>query len=525
MGLKDKLQDLFEWLVSHTFGNMIDLLMGPAVKYMETMVAGGTLHTEDIQTPELKEKMDKFKEKWSHSPSNMSDIANDVLDIVKGQLAKLQFEAIAGVTVDDKSPVAKKAFDNIGAVTDTVFFSNFLGILGEIVPTTQLGRIGDEIRQYLNYSGVSQIVGYGYGNMLNTLVSPMIQQELNAKKPIQLCPPDVLTALRIRNEITDEFYNTQMSKHGFDKNATNRLYTASQYYPGAQDFIRFAVRDTFNSAIVGKYGYDQNFPTDILRYSQKAGVKDEWMKHYWRAHWELPSPTAGYEMLHRGVISQDELKTLLQISDMAPWWIPKMIDISYSPLTRVDARRMYEEGVLDDTGYLKALKDVGYNDEHANMLLEWTKRRKQAPEKDLTKAVILNAYELGLNTKSDTVAYIQRLGYDSAEADLIVSIKERQIQQAQINDQLDTLRFKFAKGVLSMAEFKAGVQALGLPKIKSDLEIVRGQQDKDKMLKLPSKEDLGKWRKAGIITNDTYKVRMAQLGYMPDDIELYLKAG
>ena len=86
----------------------------------------------------------------------------------------------------------------------------------------------------------------------------------------------------------------------------------------------------------------------------------EVLQWYWRAHWELPSPTTGFEMLHRlhpdvlEVIGEkykemglnpddlktdlDTLKELLKISDYPKYWRDRLAAISYSPLTRVDLR-------------------------------------------------------------------------------------------------------------------------------------------------------------------------------------------
>src|SRR5439155_13478403 len=91
--------------------------------------------------------------------------------------------------------------------------------------------------------------------------------------------------------------------------------------PGPSDLIRFAVREGFTPAIVTLYRYNDDFPVEIIPWMQKQGFTGDvgiprppgidsqgrplppgnatWADLHWWAHWELPSPTQGYEMVHR----------------------------------------------------------------------------------------------------------------------------------------------------------------------------------------------------------------------------------
>ncbi|GAH79863.1 unnamed protein product, partial [marine sediment metagenome] len=72
----------------------------------------------------------------------------------------------------------------------------------------------------------------------------------------------------------------------------------------------------------------------------KKGLSKEWSERYWAAHWNLPSPQQGFEMLHRGVINVSELNMLLRALDVMPFWRDKLTAIAFRRLTRVDIRRM-----------------------------------------------------------------------------------------------------------------------------------------------------------------------------------------
>jgi len=156
-----------------------------------------------------------------------------------------------------------------------------------------------------------------------------------------------LVSAKWRGIITpDEFYQ-HMEKRRFTKDLADKFVKISEFIPSPTDMIRFAVREVFTPAIVEKYKMDEDFPKEFVAWFEKVGGTEEMAKFFWRAHWELPSVTQGYEMLHRGIINMDDLKTLMRTLDINPFWRDKLIEISYLPFTRVDVRRMFRFGVLD----------------------------------------------------------------------------------------------------------------------------------------------------------------------------------
>jgi len=230
----------------------------------------------------------------------------------------------------------------------------------------------------------------------------------------------------------------------------------------------------------------------------------------------------GYEMLHRKVITQDDLETLLKIQDFAPFWIPKMIDISYSPYTRVDARRMYETGVLSDEEYTTALEDLGYPLKKAEKYLEWTKLRKMSPERAITRTMILNAFDSGLKDRSWTIDQLEILGYDHEESELIVMLREFDLSESELSDITDVEETRFVKGLISEEELISALEELGLNELQKAKVITSAVISKDKLLRLPTKSDLADWFKKGLISEAIYRQRMIQLGFLNADIDLFI---
>jgi len=142
---------------------------------------------------------------------------------------------------------------------------------------------------------------------------------------------------------------------------------------GASDYIRFAVRDVYDAAARQKLTLDQDFPAGLAPKLVALGYSDTDAKDAWAAHWELPSPTQVYEMLHRdklpaGVTVEDYLKS----ADYAPIWRQSLVDISYNPITRTDAKRIYKlRGDFD--ALVANFRANGYNAEDAKALAEFTR--------------------------------------------------------------------------------------------------------------------------------------------------------
>lgn len=545
MGLGDKIVDAITSVIINLmeyFGGKIQ----PTLNDMVKQEFVGSIITEDrFQTEEVKEIVRELKKKFEHSPDSVAEIGSDIAEGLVGLIAKIQFQAVAKVDVDSDVPHTDAVFIQMAIITDVNLLLVLLGVIVEVFSLGQIDHVADEIRSYLDYSGLTQMTQAGYGIVLGSTLTPLIEKEMMQKTTPSIFDEPASMRLYFKKLINQEQLYDNMQKLGYPNEKTDKMIDANWYYPSPTDFIRFAVREVFRPDIVEQYGYDEAFPIDepippdqlpewikenveplpaTLRDLINIGMLDETtLKWYWRSHWELPSPTMGYEMLHRKVITQDDLETLLKIQDFAPFWIPKMIDISYSPYTRVDARRMYETGVLSDEEYTTALEDLGYPRDKAEKYLEWTKLRKMSPEKDITRTMILNAFDSGLKDRNWAISQLQTLGYDHDEAELIIMLREFDLSESELRDHTDLEEIRFVKGLISEEELQAGLDELGLNELQKAKVIDSASVKKDQLLRLPSKTDFADWFKKDLISETVYRQRMAQLGFLNADIDLYIE--
>lgn len=140
--------------------------------------------------------------------------------------------------------------------------------------------------------------------------------------------------------------------------------------PSVSAMVRFAVREAYGGGS-DLSGTSAEAPGGFLTDVKRHGLAEQDAIHFWAAHWQLPSPTQMYTMLHRGLIGMGTVLEGLRVSDYPPFWRDKLASIAYHVPGRIDLRRMLEHDVIDEARVLKGYKDLGYDDENAAILTQF----------------------------------------------------------------------------------------------------------------------------------------------------------
>lgn len=277
---------------------------------------------------------------------------------------------------------------------------------GDISPedaTIQLLKYGysqDVIRQM--FLGVRQLLGFGE-----------------------------LRTLYHRGAIRIEDVELRLSHLGFGDKEIDYIKFLLPTLPPLTDTIRFAVREAYDDSIVTQFGLDEDFPIEFAVEAAKQGLDSKYAQLYWRSHWTLPSVTQAFEMFHRGVISQQQLKTLLRTQDFSPFWRDKLEAISYALPTRVDIRRMYFIGQIDRQQVYDFYRKSGYDHETAEGLTRFTEL-EYAPEdsnsetsvKGLTRSAVEQAYLREFISRDEAMSMLTELNYSEEAAELFLDLAE-----------------------------------------------------------------------------------------------------
>ncbi len=293
--------------------------------------------------------------------------------------------------------------------------------------------------------------------------------------------------------------NRHLKALGYEDREIDLLLNITLVIPGVQDLIRMAVREAFSPDVIAKFQYGEAFPEDVLEHTRKIGLLDEWVRRYWYAHWELPSPQMGYEMLHRlrqgrteTVFTEDDLDLLLRTADFAPYFRPRMKAISYNPITRVDIRRIYKLGLFDAEEVKQRYMDIGYTDADAQVLADFTVKleddngnNKLDKYKELSLSTLKSLYLKAAINEDEYKKRIANLGYDETEAKYIIDLSKLDStddlaidwHKKFVTDMITDLSAALANRMITAEQAKTTLIALGISDVNAQYIIDKQEYD------------------------------------------------
>ena len=333
-----------------------------------------------------------------------------------------------------------------------------------------------------------------------------------------------------RKELSDSQFSDLLSKLGMSSDTIQSVKKLGEVIPGPQDLISMAVREAFDDGISGQFGYDENFPAEFATWAERQGLSADWAKRYWRAHWQLPSPQQVFEMLHRlrpGVssnpVTTDIVSDYLRIADYAPFWRDKLAEISYAPFTRVDIRRMYKVGVLNESQVLEAYKDIGYDEKHAQALTEFTIAFEAEEESGVVRSSVTSAYNSGFIDRSTAERMLSQGGYDATTIgfylDSIDFNNSLEIQQIKLSN----IKKRYVEGVIDETSVNNEINLLNLPAEKVSALLELWGTERDNKTALPTTSQAEKFYELGIITVEDFRRVFFLRGYTEETIDWTLQ--
>ena len=295
------------------------------------------------------------------------------------------------------------------------------------------------------------------------------------------------------------------------------------YYPPVADIITMAVREVFTPAIAARFGQYEDFPPELEEWGIKKGLSKEWSERYWAAHWALPSTTQGFEMLHRGVIDQSELNMLLRAQDVMPYWRDKLTQIAYRPLTRVDVRRMYREGVLDEAGVYEAYLDHGYSEDNAQKMTEFTIRQTLSAQAKFTSTNVIAAFTKRMINRSEARSLLADLGIQGDNISYIIDRAEYKRLWALTESRIAGIKNLYKKGVYDENAARSQLLQLNLPSDEVDVLFEQWWYEKvGELAPTWTKAETLKFAVAGTISKARARDELKRMGYDDEHVNIYL---
>lgn len=338
-------------------------------------------------------------------------------------------------------------------------------------------------------------------------------------------------ALYFRGKIDVSTMSEMLRKNGIlSKRVADWYLELARYVPGPSDLIRFMVRDTEDIQIVRDFDLDAEFSLKYRDYVKDAltaqGIDRDTALRYWRSHWDLPSPHQVYECVHRlrpdavpavprDIQTTPEIvRTYLAQSDMLPFWRDRLIALSYSPLTRVDAQRAFTLGVIDADRLRSAYQDLGYTRADAETLVKYS---KIARAKFLAQTQAVRAYREGAVTADEAMTQLRQYAVTDDEAQAALSIADTQLRSRLRRRCIAALRRRFLAGDLDRHDADLALKIQGISGLNRRRYIESWECELAARGKVTGAATLCRWYRHGLLTEPELLERLLTLGYSDSD--------
>lgn len=469
--------------------------------------------------------------KWSHYPDHATSDTEIIVayDSKKEELTTQGLLTTADFALGYIGTGIAKGVKHVTVAA----YDNLMPIFEELMEETKLS---EESRKHIrNIAGsgefglnavISFLLGVTLYPAISTATAPVwriAEHATDAEIHSNLLPPDLLIRGKWRGLVSPEQAEEDMLKQGFTEADIDTYEKVMKFYPTPSDLVTWQAREVYEPDAITKYGLDDEFDKLELEPFHKAGMSDEQIKNYWRAHWVHASWTQVTDMLHRGQLTEAEVRDWFRLIEIPPFWRDKFIAISYRPVTRVDLRRLYKTGVYDRAQVKAGYIALGNAPEIAEHLTLWTEDAYAPDSRELTKSEIMKKFRIGELERSELPAMLSALGYGADEIAWLISLEEYNLRSQAVEDEALLIVSEVVGGTKTYTEAEEGLNKLNLPIKAKTKYLNKIKTEVRKLSKKPEKGDLKTWLKLKIITEEEFKTEMSSLLYASKDIEHYIK--
>ncbi|KYK27423.1 hypothetical protein AYK26_06990 [Euryarchaeota archaeon SM23-78] len=299
---------------------------------------------------------------------------------------------------------------------------------------------------------------------------------------------------------------------------------ASKHAPNLTMLRQMAMRGFFDAKFMARACFKGGFdnwaikPTlNFLAYMAQEGV--------WVGYRE-----AAQMAFRKGLIDEAELRTILKRIHVPSMLVEPIIVTqkammihSERELTMTQIINAYLKGVYTRNECLIELKNLGYTEELAEILIKSKEATSQPLSRLPTLAQFSRAFREGIISEADFRAYLEKRGYDNKYIDMLVAIELAKFPVAKPIVTMSTLGRAFREGVISDVVLKQRLAGLGYSFEESDwIKLLYVSQASIPSASLSKSEILKAWSLNFIDVHDATD-RLVSMGYSLEDIDLLFK--
>ncbi|GAH71459.1 unnamed protein product, partial [marine sediment metagenome] len=198
---------------------------------------------------------------------------------------------------------------------------------------------------------------------------------------------------------------------------------------------------------------------------------------------------------------------------------------AYRRLSRVDIRRMYRVGVLNEAEVLGAYSELGYNERDAKRMSAFTVKQVLATQSKFTSANIVSAYAKYTINRSEARSLLLDVGVRSENIDFILTSAEYKREWELTDSRIAAIHNLYRKEVYTADKARAELLRLDLPAERVDVLMEQWYIDeKDKPPRYWTTAQTLAFIKAELILPARGKAELVNLGYDTEHIAVYMRS-
>jgi len=444
--------------------------------------------------------------------------------------------------------------DDVAALNS--LYDSFAGLRGPILPiisivivlrlfSSMIDVVGGTVTQRMNKS-FSPMVPPPESVVRTSFIAPELHEKVvDALKRTGLSEDDIkllfvsqyslyspaeVAELYWRGELDEEAANNRMMEMGFTRERVAELKKLWNRIPPMQDIIRYLGKEAFEPDMIRKFGLLDDYPRgEAEKWATANGYAPGWAEKEWIAHWRDLGVQFMLEALHRRVklrngqlVDAAFVDDYMRLIEIPPTLREIVRETSYNPFTRVDARRMHDLGVLDDDELVGVYMDQGYDEWHAEKMALFTIEYNQRNGRELTRADILAAYEDGDISFNQGVGLLVEIDYKEEYAGFLLGRVDLEKERALREEAIEAVKARYLANLITDPEARNQLMSAGLNVTRANELVNRWSVSRIQNMKLPSKTDLDKMFKHGIITEAEYRRELGRLGYREEYVAWFV---
>ena len=274
-------------------------------------------------------------------------------------------------------------------------------------------------------------------------------------------------------------YQVAMFKQGYTAAEANDFFNANRPLPTFSQILEFMAKEVFEPTAIATFGLDAEQPVQLAHYFAKYGVPNEEARKYWIAHWN-PIGYGQWRSLYQRLrdnrndidvnsirstginpddvrISQSDFNEFFKVLEIAPYFRDRMIATAFDPIPFSTLQQAYQYGILNDAQLLGKLKDYGYSDTDATIILQTWQRKYPFKGQEVIANNILRQQKLGEMTKAQAKAELMRQGVPTDIAEFQTSKVNDQISEMRITWRISNLAIQLGRGSITDADMSTMV--------------------------------------------------------------------